>query len=215
MACLRLHRNNREAQTRPGRIALAGCIAACALLAAHAGEPGTQVDEPAQASYGSAEAAFRAVFLDSGLGERAYREDREYAAALYEMPDGSWRSTPVIAGERGNSLIPYHLVPAQARRIAGAHSHGSPLLPGDPDHVYGTDFSRADRRNAWLNFRASGGRIDTQLLLSSELKVLRLRLNAQGIELPTAWYPDLPPPTRTEIIGALPPRGGPASLAQR
>jgi hypothetical protein len=128
------------------------------------------------AGYATVEHAFEATFIESGLGQRGYDENREYAAALYLMPDGRWYSTPVLAGSRTVSSIPYHLVPAEAVRIAGAHTHGQPRIPEDPTHVYGTDFSQADRRNAIQAFRTSGGRIDTQLLLTSQLVVLRMSI---------------------------------------
>ncbi|MBV8211034.1 MAG: DUF4329 domain-containing protein [Burkholderiaceae bacterium] len=122
----------------------------------------------------SAEAAFSATFIRSGIGQRGYDENREYAAALYQMPDGSWYATPVVAGGRDRCSIPYHLVPPEAVRIAGAHTHGRPELPGDSTHAYGTNFSQTDRRNAMQAYVASHGVIDTQLLLTSRLAVLRM-----------------------------------------
>jgi len=130
-------------------------------------------------SYATAEQAFAAAFIDSGVGRRGYEQNREYAAALYQLPDGRWYTTVVIAGDRLGSSIPYHLVPNEAVRIAGAHTHGSPVLPEDPSHVYGTDFSQTDRRNAMRAFRSSQGRIDSQFLLTSRLEVLRMSIELQ------------------------------------
>jgi hypothetical protein len=130
----------------------------------------------ADVGYATAEQAFAAAFINSGVGRRGYEQNREYAAALYELPDGRWYSTRVITGERLGSSIPYHLVPEQAVRIAGAHTHGSPWLPEDPSHIYGTDFSQTDRRNAMRAFRSSQGRIDSQFLLTSRLEVLRMSI---------------------------------------
>lgn len=127
--------------------------------------------------YENAEQAFEGAIIASGIGQRGYDENREYAAALYQMPNGRWYATPVIAGGRTSSSIPYHLVPGQAVRIAGVHTHGQPRLPEDPSHIYGTDFSRADRRNAMLAYQASHGRIDVQLLLTSQLTVLRMSIS--------------------------------------
>jgi hypothetical protein len=127
--------------------------------------------------YPSAEAAFAGAFIASGLAERGYRENREYAAAIYQLPDGSWHSTPALAGTRTESAIPYHAVPAAALQIVGAHTHGQPRIPEDPAHLYGVDFSQADLRNAVHNYRITRGRIAAQLLLTSELKVLRLTLS--------------------------------------
>jgi hypothetical protein len=128
-------------------------------------------------AYRSAEDAFTAVFLDSGLGQRAFRENREYAAAIYQLADGGWHCTLPVAGTRDESAIPYHAVPADAVRIVGAHTHGQPFVAGDSGHVYGVDFSRADLRNAVHNYRITHGRIAAQLLLSSEFKVLRFTLD--------------------------------------
>lgn len=128
------------------------------------------------AGYATAEQAFEVVFIASGISELGYEENREYAAALYQMPDGLWHATPVVAGNVTTSSIPYHLVPPQAVRIAGAHTHGQPRLPEDPTHVYGTDFSQTDRRNAIRAYQASHGRIDSQLLLTSQLAVLRMSI---------------------------------------
>jgi hypothetical protein len=132
-----------------------------------------------ETTYSSPEAAFAAIFIASGLGELAYRENREYAAAIYQMPDGRWRSTAVVAGSRTESAIPYHAVPEGALRIVGAHTHGQPHIPEDAGHLYGVDFSQADLHNAVQNYRTTRGRIAMQLLLSSELKILRLTLTGE------------------------------------
>jgi hypothetical protein len=146
-------------------------------LSASAAEGVPAADE--DPAYASPEAAFAAVFLASGLGERGYWENREYAAAFYEMPDGSWHSTPIVAGTRTESAIPYHAVPPAALRIVGAHTHGQPHIPEDAWHLYGTDFSKADLRNAVHNYRATNGRIAAQFLLSSQLNILRLTLTGE------------------------------------
>ena len=148
------------------RAAIAACLLNVLPPATAAGETG----------YSNAEEAFDAAFITSGIGARGYEENREYAAALYQMPDGLWHATPVVAGNVTTSSIPYHLVPPQAVRIAGAHTHGQPRLPEDPTHVYGTDFSQTDRRNAIRAYQASHGRIDSQLLLTSQLAVLRMSI---------------------------------------
>jgi hypothetical protein len=129
-----------------------------------------------EAGYASAEQAFEAVFLASGIGQRGYEENREYAAALYQMPDGRWYATQVVAGSVTGCDIPYHAVPAAAIRIAGAHTHGQPRLPGDPSHIYGVDFSQTDRRNAIRAYQTSQGKVDSQLLLTSRLEVLRMSI---------------------------------------
>jgi hypothetical protein len=129
-----------------------------------------------EAGYASAEQAFEAVFITSGIGQRGYDENREYAAALYQMPDGRWYATEVTAGNLTGCAIPYHAVPPAAMRIAGAHTHGQPRLPGDASHIYGTDFSQTDRRNAIGAYQASHGKIDSQLLLTSRLEVLRMSI---------------------------------------
>lgn len=147
---------------------VSGAAAAAADAAAH---------DPEHAAYASAEVAFRALFIDSGLGERAYRENREYAAAIYQMPDGTWHGTTPVAGGRMQSAIPYHAVPEAAVSIVGAHTHGQPHIPEDPRRVYGVDFSQADLRNAVHNYRASQGRIAAQMLLTSDLRILRLTLS--------------------------------------
>ena len=130
----------------------------------------------ASAGYASAEEAFEAIFITSGVGQRGYDENREYAAALYQMPDGRWYATEVIAGGCTSSTIPYHKVPPEAIRIAGAHTHGQPHLPEDPSRIYGTDFSQTDRRNAIRAYQTTHGVIDTQFLLTSRLAVLRMSL---------------------------------------
>jgi hypothetical protein len=130
--------------------------------------------------YPSAEAAFAAEFITSGLGERAYRENREYAAAIYQLPDGSWHCTPAMAGSRTGSAIPYHAVPTSAVQIVGAHTHGQPHIPEDPWQLYGVDFSQADLRNAVHNYRTTKGRIAAQLLLTSDLRILRLTLSGEA-----------------------------------
>lgn len=136
----------------------------------------TAPDAPAAPSsgYQTDEQAFEQVFIGSGLGQRGYDENREYAAALYQMPDGRWYATPVLPGDRDRCSIPYHLVPPQAVRIAGAHTHGQPRLPEEPSRTYGADFSGTDRLNAIRAFQASHGLIDGQWLLTSELVVLRM-----------------------------------------
>ncbi len=198
-------------------VRLVACAASAIALfgACAAAESPAERGADSKVGYPSAEAAFYAVFVESGLGMRAYEENREYAAAIFEMPDGRWHCTPVSAGDRGSSLIPYHLVPAEALRIAGAHTHGRPQLPGDATHVYGADFSAADRRNALLNYRMTRGRIDTQLLLSSELKVLRLRLDGRSHEIPASWSPEGQGPLRTEVLGALESAAASPGPAQR
>lgn len=126
--------------------------------------------------FDSAEDAFASTFLASGLAQRAFDENREYAAALYQMPDGRWHSTAAVAGDSQSSSIPYHQVPPAAVRIAGAHSHGQPVIPGDSRRDYGLDFSGTDRAHAMQAFRRSQGLIDTQLLLTSRLEVLRMTI---------------------------------------
>ena len=127
-----------------------------------------------EAGYASAEQAFEATFIASSIGQRGYDENREYAAALYQMPDGRWYATEVVAGGLTESAIPYHAVPSGAIRIAGAHTHGQPRLPEDPMRIYGTEFSRTDTHNAIRAYEASHGRIDAQWLLTSQLVVLRM-----------------------------------------
>lgn len=150
----------------------------------------------AQAAFASAQDAFQAVFIASGLARNAYDENREYAAAIYQMPDGHWYATRVLAGGRLSSSIPYHLVPRAAIRIAGAHTHGQPRLPEDPTHLYGTDFSQMDRRNAIRAYQASRGRIDTQLLLSSRLEVLEMSVS-RGYDPASGW---IGPIARTQTL---------------
>lgn len=187
-------------------IALVSTIISLSASAAEAQRPG-------EAAYDSPEAAFAAVFLASGLGERAYHENREYAAAIYEMPDGRWYSTAVVAGDRTQSAIPYHAVPQAALRIVGAHTHGQPHIPEDDHHVYGLDFSQVDLRNGVSNFRSTHGRISAQLLLTSDLKILRLRLSGQPgmvlglVSAPTKQEILLAPGDvrgTTELLGQLP-----------
>jgi len=137
------------------------------------------------AGFSSAEDAFIAVFVRSGIGQRGYQENREYASALYQSPDGTWHSTAIVIGSRFESSIPYHLVPASAQRIVGAHTHGQPHVPEDALRLYGLDFSQTDRRNAVHNFAITGGRIQGQLLLSSDLKVLRLSLQSDRTDDPS------------------------------
>jgi len=165
------------------------------------------------AAYATPEAAFAAIFVTSGLGERAYQENREYAAAIYEMPDGLWYSTDVIAGSRLESAIPYHAVPPEALRIVGAHTHGQPRIPEDAWHLYGVDFSQADLRNAIYNYRTTHGRIAVQFLLSSELKILRLTLGGEAAMMPGVAFfrpsqeARLTPATihgTTDLLGQLP-----------
>jgi hypothetical protein len=124
--------------------------------------------------YPSAERAFEAAFIGSGLGLRGYFENREYASAIYRMPDGRWRFVAPVAGGSMTSSIPYGSVPAAAVSIVGAHTHGQPRIPGDRDGLYGTDFSVLDRRAALTNFTNSRGRIAAQLLLTSCFTILRL-----------------------------------------
>lgn len=144
---------------------LAGVLLAATPLWVHAGGP---------RGWDSAESAFVAAFITSGIGQRGYDENREYAAALYQMPDGRWYATPVVAGNERSCNIPYELVPAQAVRIAGAHTHGQPHIAGDSLHEYGTDFSQADRRIAVDAYRITRGRVDSQWLLTSRLQVLQM-----------------------------------------
>jgi hypothetical protein len=92
------------------------------------------------------------------------------------MRDGRWYSTPVVAGGLITSAIPYHAVPAEATRIAGAHTHGQPQLRQDDARVYGVDFSQTDRLNAMRAYHESRGKIDTQLLLNSNLEILRMTI---------------------------------------
>lgn len=169
---------------------------------------------PALAAYDSAESAFISVFVLSGLGRRAYRENREYAAAIYQLADGGWRVTPVQRGEELESSIPYHAVPANAQRIVGAHTHGQPRIPGDDEHLYGLDFSRADRNNALRNFLVSGGRICGQLVLSSNLRILRLNLHTAPVTTaPNAGRP-LEVTSTEDILGQLA-EPGPLLVAAR
>jgi len=135
----------------------------------------------AKESYESAEAAFVGVFITSGLGLRAFFENREYAAALYQLPDGSWHATPSVPGSRLASAIPYHAVPLDAVFIAGAHTHGQPHIPEDPDHDYGREFSNIDRTTALRNFQISRGKICKQLLLTSDMRILRLRFDERAL----------------------------------
>ncbi len=152
---------------------------AAALLSLNARAAQTPAALGSATGYASAEAAFSGEFLATGLAERGYRENREYAAAIYQMPDGLWYCTAIQAGSRTESSIPYHLVPEAALQIAGAHTHGQAHIPEDPRHLYGVDFSQADLNNALHNYRITHGRIATQLLLTSELQVLRLTISGQ------------------------------------
>jgi len=122
----------------------------------------------------NAQDAFVAVFIDSGLGRRAYEENREYAAALYQMPDGRWHATPVSTGDLKSCRIPYDKVPDGAVRIAGAHTHGQPRIAGEGKQEFGTGFSTIDRRNALLSYRVTHGRVESQWLLTSHLQILEL-----------------------------------------
>jgi hypothetical protein len=196
--------------------------ALAALLVAGAGVLAARADEvPAAGNCGvshnasSAEAAFQAAFIDSGLGLRGYRENREYAAAIYQMPDGSWHCTSVVPGTRLESRIPYHEVPDVAVRIVGAHTHGQPRVPEDPQGLYGTDFSASDRRNAVHNYRASEGRIDTQLLLSSEFRILRLDLRGTVIPDSAQFSPAGITRLRVEVLSARALDPGAVTLAAR
>jgi hypothetical protein len=157
---------------------IAALLAVLAATCGQAAQPGDGRPELGR-DFPSAEAAFFAVFIDSGLGERAYREDREYAAALYQTPDGRWHSTDVLPGDRDRSRIPYHAVPADALSIAGAHTHGQPDRAIDPQRVFGQTFSSADCDNALHNFVASRGRISQQFLLSSDLRILRMTFDVR------------------------------------
>jgi len=186
-------------------------ISTIASLSARAAE-GAKAPE-AGAAYATPEAAFAAVFITSGLGERAYRENREYAAAIYEMPDGSWHSTAVVAGGQTQSTIPYHAVPPEAVNIVGAHTHGQPHIPGDAWNLYGVDFSQADLRNAVRNYRTTHGLIARQFLLTSELKILSLTITGEpaltvGLALVhLTEQPRLTPEAihgTTEVLGQLP-----------
>jgi hypothetical protein len=140
--------------------------------------PAVALPQP-DSGYPSAQAAFVAAFITSGVGQRGYDENREYAAALYQMPDGRWYATPAEAGDQTKCRIPYDRVPSKAIRVAGAHTHGQPHLPGDADHEYGLDFSRVDVRNSVQAFSATHGRIDSQWLLTSRMKVLEMRIDLQ------------------------------------
>jgi len=191
-------------------------------LSASAAEVSALPDADAEAAYDSAEAAFAAVFINSGLGERAYQENREYAAAIYQLPDGHWHCTAVVAGGQTASAIPYHAVPPQALRIVGAHTHGQPHIPDDPWHLYGVDFSQADLRNAGYNYRATHGRIAVQLLLTSELKILRLTITGEPALAPSVLLVHVPEHDRltpgaihgtTEQLGQLPPPAAPHARA--
>jgi hypothetical protein len=186
-------------RTQPLLHAVLAMALACALAAPAA----AAVD-----GYDSAESAFRAAFIDSGVAGRAYAQDRECAAALYEMPDGRWHSTPVRAGERDRSLIPNHEVPPEALRIIGAHTHGRPHEALDQGQVWGLGYSQADLRNAWHNFTVTQGRIAGQLLLSSDLRILRLGWSGPAAVAPAAWSAGAvaaAPQGRIEVIGQLAP----------
>jgi hypothetical protein len=128
-------------------------------------------------AYADARQAFDAVFIRSGLGWRGYVENREYAAAIYLMPDGRWHATRPVRGGLTRSTIPYGEVPPDALQIVGAHTHGQPHIAGDSSHLYGTDFSEADRRAAIHNYQATRGRISSQLLLTSRLEILQMDLS--------------------------------------
>jgi len=125
-------------------------------------------------SFGTAQEAFEAIVIDSGLARRAWRENREVAVAFYRLPDGAWRATSVHEGDEWTSSIPYHEVPPQAIEIASAHTHGQPSLAGDGGRIYGLDFSRVDRDNALHNFALTRGRIATHFLVTSRMQVRRL-----------------------------------------
>jgi hypothetical protein len=186
------------------------CAARTALLAFLLGAVAQAASAASDAGYASAEKAFEAAFISSGIGQRGYQENREYAAALYRMPDGRWYATRVVAGERLGCSIPYHEVPPEAVRIAGAHTHGQARLPEDPEHVYGTDFSQTDRRNAIRAYESSHGAIDMQFLLTSRLTVLRMSVGPR-YDLATSRIA-LAAETRLlsfggDAIGAVPPKG--------
>jgi hypothetical protein len=171
----------RAVSLSPQRASCAALVAAVATILLSANPRAAEIPPgiaPAQ-GYASAEAAFSGAFRETGLAERAYRENREYAAAIYRMPDGLWYCTPVQTGSRTESSIPYHLVPEAALQVAGAHTHGQETIPEDPQHRYGVDFSQADLNNALHNYRITHGRIAMQLLLTSELRVLRLTITGQ------------------------------------
>lgn len=184
-------------------------LSAAALLQGISGCAATPPDGGVRGhGYANAEAAFADVFLTSGLGLRAYRENREYAAAIYEMPDGSWHSTVPAAGGRMTSTIAYHLVPREALQIVGAHTHGQPIVPEDQGNTYGASFSSSDLRNASHNYRISRGKIAKQFLLTSELRILRLSLSGIGPGNESGLVS-----SRTEVLGELSPRTGTFSIA--
>ncbi len=197
-------------------IALVGTIISMSAAAADATPPGA-----AEGAYDSPEAAFTAVFLTSGLAERGYQENREYAAAIYQLPDGRWYSTTAAPGSRTECAIPYHAVPPAAIRIVGAHTHGQAKIPEDSGHLYGLDFSQVDLRNAVRNYRVTHGRIAVQLLFTSELKILRLTISGQPESIlglvataPTPEFRRVPGAVQgtTELLGQFPVPGSIAAL---
>ena len=98
----------------PARALLVFLLLACGPL--HAQDQPPRPD--GADGYPSAEATFDAVFLRSGAAQRAYHENREIAAAIYQLADGSWHSTALVTGTRLRSAIPYHSVPAGALRMS-------------------------------------------------------------------------------------------------
>lgn len=169
-----------------GRKFVAALVVAASFAAAAPAQASGQPGDPdpadasslaAESGYVDAEQAFDAVFIRSGLGWRGYVENREYAAAIYQMPDGRWHVTRPVAGNLTTSSIPYSKVPSEAIRVVGAHTHGQPHIAGDPSHLYGTSFSEADRRAAIHNYQVTHGRIATQLLLTSRLEILEMNLS--------------------------------------
>ncbi len=184
-------------RARPAGLKALGLLAAASLWAAspaafaQASDSNRAAESPVAASsqppavspsalthgYADAEEAFLDVFIRSGLALRGYEENREYAAAIYQMPDGRWYATAVVAGGVKASSIPYDQVPHDAVRVDGAHTHGQPRIPGDSLHLYGGNFSDTDRRAAIRNFKVTRGRIAEQLLLTSRLEMLRMAVS--------------------------------------
>jgi len=136
-------------------------------------------------SFESAQDAFQAIVIDSGLARRAWRENREVAVAFYRLPDGAWHATSVHEGDEWTSSIPYHEVPPAAIEIASAHTHGQPSVAGEGGRIYGLDFSRVDRDNALHNFALTRGRIALHFLVTSRMQVRRL-LVRKGFDPQTA-----------------------------
>jgi hypothetical protein len=119
--------------SRCAAFAVCRCVAmlVAAVSVAAAADPTSASSFESDSGYLDAEQAFHAVFIDSGLAWRAYVENREYAAAIYQMPDGRWHATGTVGGDLDSTSIPYRAVPPEAIRVVGAHTHGRPLIPGD------------------------------------------------------------------------------------